>query len=95
MQHGKGRLRIHWSIRRGEAQFEICDEGDGLALPPADAAPAVEQLSGRGLFLIRRLCDRFETSSAGASCCLAFAIRLDGAGPAGRASEPAGFAVAN
>jgi anti-sigma regulatory factor (Ser/Thr protein kinase) len=96
MQHGKGRLRISWSLRNGEARFEICDEGEGLAKPASDALPAADQLSGRGLFLISRLSDRFETSASGATRCVAFSLRLDGSGPApARALASAGFAVAN
>jgi anti-sigma regulatory factor (Ser/Thr protein kinase) len=76
--------------------FEICDEGEGLAMPRSDLLPGADQLSGRGLFLISRLCDRFDTSAAGATRCLAFTFRLDGRGPApARALESAGFAVAN
>jgi anti-sigma regulatory factor (Ser/Thr protein kinase) len=96
MQHGKGRLRIRWTFRHGEACFEICDEGEGLAMPLSDALPSADQLSGRGLFLISRLCDHFETKTSGATRCLAFTIRLDGTGAAAaRSFEPAGFAAAN
>jgi anti-sigma regulatory factor (Ser/Thr protein kinase) len=96
MQHGKGQLRIRWNFRRGEARFEVCDEGEGLAMPLNDALPAADQISGRGLFLISRLCDHFETSVSGATRCLAFMLRLDGTGAASaRALEPAGFAAAN
>jgi anti-sigma regulatory factor (Ser/Thr protein kinase) len=96
MQHGKGQLRARWTLRRGEARFEICDEGDGLAMPLTDALPPADQLSGRGLFLISRLSDHFETKASGATWCLAFTIRLDGTGPAAaRTLEPAGFATAN
>jgi serine/threonine-protein kinase RsbW len=94
MQHGRGELHIRWDVAPGEVRVEVCDEGDGGPLPSADAVPDTDQLSGRGLFLIKRLTNRLETSTDGGSRCLAFAVPLRRSGQAG-GLESAGWAGAN
>jgi serine/threonine-protein kinase RsbW len=95
MQHGRGRLHVGWAVAPGEVRVEVCDEGDGAPLPAADGVPDAGQQSGRGLFLIRRLTHRFETSLDGGARCLAFAVPLHaGTGRPGPL-ESAGFFSAN
>jgi anti-sigma regulatory factor (Ser/Thr protein kinase) len=94
IQHGKGEARVRWEVSDDLVTFQVCDEGDGLSLPSPEVTPATGQQSGRGLFLIRRLSDRFETSAADAQRCLTFSVRLV-AGGRMRTLDPAGFAIAN
>jgi anti-sigma regulatory factor (Ser/Thr protein kinase) len=95
MQHGRGQLHVRWAAAPGEVRVEVCDEGDGVPLPAADAVPDAGQQSGRGLFLIRRLTHRFEASVDGGARCLAFAVPLHaGSGRPGPLGS-AGFLAAN
>jgi anti-sigma regulatory factor (Ser/Thr protein kinase) len=93
MQHGSGQLSVHWELVPGEVVVKVCDEGEGMPLPSGEAVPDTEQLSGRGLFLIRSLSRRFEASVDDGSRCLAFSVDLSRGRQAMRGS--AGFAVAN
>jgi anti-sigma regulatory factor (Ser/Thr protein kinase) len=94
MQHGRGRLHLRWETGPGGVRVEVCDEGDGAPLPAGDAEPDTDQQSGRGLFLIRRLTDRFEASVDGGARCLAFTVPV-GAGTGPGTLDSAGFAAAN
>ena len=93
MQHGSGKLSVRWELVPGEVRVKVCDEGEGTPLPSGEAVPDTEQLTGRGLFLIRSLSRHFEARVDGGARCLAFSVAL------GRRPQPmrgsAGFAVAN
>jgi anti-sigma regulatory factor (Ser/Thr protein kinase) len=86
IQHGQGELRVRWDVRWGEVDFEVCDEGLGPDLA-GDAEPDPELLSGRGLFLIRRLARRLETRVRGSKVCVVFSVAwADRLKPAGLAN---------
>jgi anti-sigma regulatory factor (Ser/Thr protein kinase) len=93
MQHGSGQLSVQWELEPGEVVVKVCDEGEGMPLPSGEAVPDTEQLSGRGLFLIRSLSRRYEASVDGGARCLAFSVDLARGRRSMRGS--AGFAVAN
>ena len=93
MQHGRGQLSVRWELAPGEVVVKVCDEGAGTPLPSGEAVPDTEQLSGRGLFLIRSLSRRFEASEDAGARCLSFSVGLGGRRPSMRGS--AGFVVAN
>ena len=93
MQHGRGQLSVRWELVPGEVVVQVCDEGPATPLPSAEAVPGTEQMSGRGLYLIRSLSQRFEASDDHGSRCLAFSVDL---GPGRRPRlGSAGFASAN
>ena len=85
--HGGGAFWVGWSVVGGEVVVEVCDEGLGPPTGPfagaAGAEPGVEQLSGRGLFIIERLAGRVETTARGGLTCLRLVF------PAGRPRQPA------
>jgi anti-sigma regulatory factor (Ser/Thr protein kinase) len=95
VQHGRGELHLRWNVAPEEVVVEVCDQGSGTPPSSGHDEPGAEQLSGRGLFLIRRLTHRFATSVDGAWRCLAFAVPLRRAEDQDAALESAGFATAN
>lgn len=62
------------------ARFEVSDDGPGFDAPEA---PAREAESGRGLQLVRKLCDRWGTAF-GLRACVWFELEPVGLGPAAR-----------
>ncbi len=64
---GGGRLRLWWS--EGGIVCEVSDSGDGLADPRAVGLgpPPITSPTGRGLWIVRTLCDevRIDTDSNG------------------------------
>jgi anti-sigma regulatory factor (Ser/Thr protein kinase) len=74
IQHGQGELLVSWDLRWDEVDFEVCDDGTGPELSGGDVEPDTERVSGRGLFLIRRLARRLETKVRGSKRCIAFSV---------------------
>jgi serine/threonine-protein kinase RsbW len=95
VQHGRGELHLRWELVPGEVVVRVCDQGGGAPASAGHDQAGPEQLSGRGLFLIRRLAHRFATSADGAWRCLAFAVPLRRAAGRDGALGSAGLAAAN
>lgn len=78
--HGNGcdnSKYVHIYIKRtsDRVSFEVCDEGKGFdpeAIPDPTTRENITHEGGRGVFLIRQLCDKVKFNKNGSSIELAF-----------------------
>jgi anti-sigma regulatory factor (Ser/Thr protein kinase) len=77
IRHGGGRGRL--MLRRDDSRalvVEISDDGPGMPPNPALTAPPAGQPGGRGLYLIKKLCDRVEFRSGPAGTTVRLEMNL-------------------
>jgi anti-sigma regulatory factor (Ser/Thr protein kinase) len=63
---GDDRIRLRVVALREVVRVEVCDSGPGFAPAPGDADP--EATSGRGLYLLDRIADRWGVRSDERAC---------------------------
>jgi len=65
--HGGGSATVAVHTHRGSVVVEVRDDGGGMTAAPPPHAPEPTSTSGRGLWLVRQLCDALDidTSAAG------------------------------
>lgn len=56
-------VEVHYGLADGRLRVEVVDAGPGFTAPSHD--PELEDLSGRGLFLVRALSDRWGVAGSG------------------------------
>jgi anti-sigma regulatory factor (Ser/Thr protein kinase) len=57
VKYGQGEIRLRASITASHVHVEVIDRGNGFA--PRVDVPGTDQTSGRGLFLVERMADRW------------------------------------
>ena len=63
IKYGRGKIDLQVAILDGHVRVEVVDDGDGFY--PEVEAPASDQTSGRGLFLVQSLADRWGVDGPG------------------------------
>lgn len=57
VKYGRGSIRLVASISHASVHVEVLDDGGGFE--PEVQVPSTEQTSGRGLFLVEKMADRW------------------------------------
>ena len=62
IRHGGGKGQLELAFSDGQVWFRVTDHGPGMSTEPPAAAPAPNQLGGRGIWIVRQIVDRLARS---------------------------------
>jgi anti-sigma regulatory factor (Ser/Thr protein kinase) len=76
VRHGGGQGRLRMWTTAGALHCEVSDDGPGLAghYYGADTSPPLDSVGGRGIWLVRELCDRVDWRSGPAGTVVTVSI---------------------
>lgn len=63
VKYGQGAIRLRAALSDSHVRVEVIDRGNGFE--PRVEVPTTDQTSGRGLFLVERMADRWGVSGPG------------------------------
>jgi anti-sigma regulatory factor (Ser/Thr protein kinase) len=88
IRHATGSALVAISGGRDSLTVQVTDEGSGIpaSVDGRRSDPGPEAVSGRGLWLIRRLCDRVDIRTGSTGTCVRLVMLLAGAGGGGESS---------
>ena len=65
---GRGSIRLRMKASPDAVRVEVLDEGPGFRAPNEDSEPSLEETSGRGLFLVEAIADRWGVEVDARTC---------------------------